>query len=40
MSDARTITAALGGKWYGRYGLAFCPARQNTVTPALAGELV
>lgn len=26
MSDARTLTLALGGKWYGRYGLACCPA--------------
>jgi integrase len=29
MSDAREITVALGGKWYGRYGLAFCPAHHN-----------
>ena len=36
MSDARTITMALGGKWYHRYGLAFCPAHNNTVTPALS----
>ena len=35
MSDARTITMALGGKWYRRYGLAFCPAHRNTSTPAL-----
>lgn len=27
---------ALGGMWYGRYGLAFCPAHHNTVTPALS----
>ena len=26
MSDARTLTAALGGKWYRGYGLACCPA--------------
>lgn len=26
MSDARTLTAALGGKWHRRYGLACCPA--------------
>jgi hypothetical protein len=25
MSDARAITAALGGKWAGQYGLACCP---------------
>ncbi|WP_323715656.1 DUF7146 domain-containing protein [Paracoccus aminovorans] len=26
MTDARTLTQSLGGKWYGRYGLARCPA--------------
>lgn len=26
MSDARTLTLALRGKWHGRYGLALCPA--------------
>lgn len=26
MSDARTLTLALRGKWYRRYGLACCPA--------------
>lgn len=36
MSDARILTHALGGKWYRRYGLAFCPAHNNTVTPALS----
>ena len=36
MSDARQITQALGGKWHGSYGLAFCPAHHNTVTPALS----
>lgn len=36
MSDARKITAALGGKWHGGYGVAFCPAHHNTVTPALS----
>jgi hypothetical protein len=40
MYDARKITEALGGKWYGRYGLAFCPAHRNTVTPALSGNFV
>lgn len=25
MTDARSITSALGGKWYGRYGLCRCP---------------
>ncbi len=32
MTDARTITAALGG----RAGLAYCPAHPNTRTPALS----
>jgi hypothetical protein len=38
MADARSLTEALGGKWYGGaggYGLAFCPAHDNTRTPAL-----
>jgi hypothetical protein len=35
-ADARAVTAALGGKWHGSYGLAFCPAHHNTVTPALS----
>ena len=26
MSDAQTLTLALGGKWHRRYGLALCPA--------------
>ena len=30
------ITQALGGKWHGSYGLAFCPAHHNTVTAALS----
>jgi hypothetical protein len=36
MTVARTITQALGGKWSGRYGLAYCPAHANTRTPALS----
>ena len=36
MTDARTLTAALRGRWHGRYGLAFCPAHPNTRTPALS----
>ncbi len=35
-TDARQLTHALGGKWFGRYGLAFCPAHHNTDTPALS----
>lgn len=30
MTDARTLTAALGGKWYRRYGLACCPAHGDS----------
>lgn len=36
MSGARTVTLALGGRWYGGYGLAFCPAHPNSRTPALS----
>jgi len=36
MSEAREITAGLGGKWYGHYGVAFCPAHHNIDTPALS----
>jgi putative DNA primase/helicase len=32
--DARAITAALGGKWAGRYGLARCPVHADS-TPSL-----
>jgi hypothetical protein len=28
MTDAREITAALGGRWHGRYGAAPCPVCQ------------
>ena len=34
--DAATLTTALGGKWHGRYGLAYCPAHGNSRTPALS----
>lgn len=34
MSDAQTLTAALGGKWHRRYGLACCPAHGDR-TPSL-----
>jgi len=33
--QASSITRALRGRWYGSYGLAFCPAHRNTRTPAL-----
>lgn len=36
MSDARTLTLALRGHWYGRYGLCYCPAHTNTKTPSLS----
>ena len=36
MTDARAITDALGGRWHGSYGLAYCPAHENTRTPALS----
>lgn len=36
MSDARSITLALGGRWGRGYGLAFCPAHDNRQTPALS----
>lgn len=35
MTSAAEITRALRGRWYGRYGLAFCPAHDNRRTPAL-----
>lgn len=35
MSDAQAITVSLRGKWYGRYGVAFCPVHDNRRTPAL-----
>jgi hypothetical protein len=34
--DARSTTIALRGKWYGSYGLAYCPAHHKTDTPALS----
>ncbi|MGV8997289.1 MAG: DUF7146 domain-containing protein [Parvibaculaceae bacterium] len=36
MTDAATLTKTLRGKWLGQYGLAYCPAHQNTRTPALS----
>lgn len=41
MSDARTLTSALCGKWHGRYGLACCPAhgdRRPSLTLADASD--
>ena len=35
-ADAGEICKALGGHWYGPYGLAFCPVHENTRTPALS----
>lgn len=34
--SAEAVTHALGGKWSGRRGVAFCPAHENTRTPALS----
>ena len=34
MMDARSLTKALGGRWYGRYGMARCPAHDDR-TPSL-----
>ena len=36
MTDAATLTKTLRGKWYGHYGMAYCPAHRNTRTPALS----
>lgn len=36
MSEAQRLTQALGGKWQGHYGLAFCPAHMNRRSPALS----
>jgi hypothetical protein len=36
MTGAQRLTRVLGGRWYGRYGLAYCPAHPNTKTPALS----
>lgn len=36
MSDAKHITAELSGHWFGHYGVALCPAHDNTNTPALS----
>lgn len=36
MIDARNLTRELNGQWFGHYGVAFCPAHENTNTPALS----
>ena len=36
MTDAYSITTALGGRWHGGYGMALCPAHENIRTPALS----
>lgn len=36
MIDAKHLTRELNGHWFGYYGLAFCPAHENTNTPALS----
>ncbi len=36
MTGAREICTALGGRWHGGSGLAYCPAHPNTKTPALS----
>ena len=35
MNTARQITAALKGRWHGRYGMASCPSHLDGRTPAL-----
>lgn len=45
MSDARSLTLALHGKWHGRYGLACCPAHGDrrpslTLANAPGGRLL
>jgi hypothetical protein len=36
MTDAKHLTHELRGHWFGDYGLAYCPAHENTNTPALS----
>ena len=36
VNNVITLTKELRGKWYGDYGLAYCPAHHNTRTPALS----
>lgn len=36
MINAQHLTKLLSGRWFGHYGLAFCPAHRNVRTPALS----
>lgn len=36
IADPRAIVTGCGGKWSGRSGMCFCPAHDNTRTPALS----
>ena len=36
MQKAFDLVKNLNGKWYRNYGLAFCPAHENTKTPSLS----
>lgn len=36
MIGAEAVVLALGGTWYGHFGMALCPAHDNTRTPALS----
>ncbi len=33
--NARALTAALGGRWHGSYGMCACPSHQDGKEPAL-----
>jgi hypothetical protein len=33
MTDARSLTLSLGGRWHGRYGAAPCPVCQRERRP-------
>lgn len=35
MTEAEWIIRALKGHWYGKYGMAYCPAHKNSCTPSL-----
>jgi hypothetical protein len=40
MPDADTCTKALNGRWYGSYGVAFCPAHDNCRPPARRARML